>query len=816
MKKIQAFIFGIFTILFICATTANAVTWTVTKSTNSNDSVCDADCSLREAVFNADSGDTVVFSSNLVGQTISLGGSHIVITKRITIDGYLNNPNVAFISGSNTSRHFYVQENAALDLRNITLVQGNGASFDGQVGSTEGGSIYVRPDASLQLTRVAIRGNRALYSGAVSLHQGNHHFSNSSFTGNAAGNCTAIVNSNGNLYMANVTISSNHVDEETGTEWGALCNQGGNTYVRNSTIAYNRDHGGIFNGFNGYLNLGNTIVAQNTAPTAPDIRYVNGTIVSVGGNLIGNLDTVPANTFNKPNDIYGVNPLLAPTNSSLDGFPVLTHPLQAGSPARNGGLNANAVYPGTNAPLFTDARGEGFPRTADGTVDIGAFEDQSGNTSLVVTKKPDTNDLVCDIDCSLREAVHQASLNFGTDTITFAPNVFGTLTLGGTEILIKNQSVNIVGYTKANTLAISGGDASRIFNLDNSSVSISGMTLTGGKAGNPNGIGGAIIGNSSNLSLDRVMITGNEANAYPAFYMTGGTTQRITNSTISGNSAKNSVGIGIQETSLFMSNTTISFNFDSDGGTGFGALLCMSGSLNIRNSTIAFNRGAAGSNGGIQLSGCALNIGNSIVAQNLAAANPDIQLSSGSIISVGGNLIGNTNGFPAGTFNQTNDQTGVDPLLDALADNGGNVMTHSLMLNSPAINTGVNSAAVDGFNNSPLATDARGAGFSRINGTTVDKGAFESVFAPTAASVTISGRVLAPSHKGVGNARVYLTDQQGNTRSALTNPLGYYRFEDVAVGETYVLNVFSKRHVFQPQVVNVTEELSGLNFIAEQ
>ncbi len=108
MKNLQTFIIGIFTILIIGAATANAATWTVTKSTNSNDNVCDADCSLREAVFKADSGDTVVFSPNLVGQTITLGGSEIVITRGIIIDGFSNDPNVAFISGEQTSRIFLI------------------------------------------------------------------------------------------------------------------------------------------------------------------------------------------------------------------------------------------------------------------------------------------------------------------------------------------------------------------------------------------------------------------------------------------------------------------------------------------------------------------------------------------------------------------------------------------------------------------------------------------------------------------------------------------------------------------------------------
>ncbi|MEJ7846877.1 MAG: choice-of-anchor Q domain-containing protein [Pyrinomonadaceae bacterium] len=811
MKRLQTILFSILAGLFIFASTADAANWTVTKPSNSNDGACNADCSLREAVAAADSGDTVIFDSNLVGQTFTLGGSEIVITKRITIDGFLNNPNVAFISGEMMSRIFLVETGAGLVLRNITLVQGNGASATYDNGS--GGAIAAKIGGTLSLERVAIRGNKATVYGAIFLNGGTHSILNSSFTGNSAENCSAIGTSGGNVYLANVTVSNNFIIQNNPGIAGALCNGGGNVVIRNSTIAYNTENGGISNYFAGTLNIGNTIVAQNTAQTGPDIRMFSGTIASAGGNLIGNLDTVPNNTFNQPNDIFGVNPLLAPINSSLDGFPVQTHPLQAGSPARNGGINAVAVDPLTNQPLTTDARGAGFPRIADTTVDKGAFEDLSGNTSLIVSKKPDTNDLVCDVDCSLREAVHQAGLNFGTDTITFAPNVFGTITLGGTEISINNQSVNIVGYTKASTLTVSGNNASRIFKLDNSTVSISGMTLTNGLAGIPNGLGGAIFGNSSNLTLDRVMITGNDANGYSAFYMSGGSTQRISNSTISGNSAKNSPGIGIANTALFMSNTTISGNFDSDGGAGLGALLCMNGALNIRNSTIAFNRVAAGTNAGIQLSGCALNIGNSIVAQNQASANPDIQLSSGSIVSVGGNLIGSTNGFPAGTFSQTNDQTSVDPLLAVLADNGGNVPTHMLMPLSPAINNGVNVNAIDPFDLSPLVNDARGQGFSRIV-SIVDKGAFESPV-PTAGEVSVGGRVVTGEGTGVSKARVLLTDQHGATRFVLTNNFGYFTFTGVEAGETYVVTVMSKRYSFAGQVVNVTDNVSDLIFTAD-
>ncbi len=812
MKNLQAFLVGIFTILIIGAATANAATWTVTKAANSSDNVCDADCSLREAVFNADSLDTVNFSPALIGQTITLGGSEIVITKRIIIDGFLNNPNVAFISGSNTSGIFRVQTGGALDLRNAILVQGNAFADPNIAG--DGGAIFAEDGVSVSLDRVAVRGNTANFSGAISLRSGTHHIINSSFTGNSANSCTAIGNTGGNLYMANVTVSGNFdSDIEDLNGAGAICNGGGNLTIRNSTIVYNsaRTSGGIFTGQGGSLNIGNTIVAQNTVTVnSPDIHFGGtGTITSVGGNLIGDLGNVPAGTFIQPNDISGVNPLLAPTNSLQGGHPVITHPLQAGSPARNGGINANAVDPLTNQPLTTDARGAGFPRIAAGTVDKGAFEDQSGNTSLIVTKLANSNDFVCDVDCSLREAVFTAGLNFGTDTITFAANVFGTLSTGGTEILIQNQNVNIVGYPTltAETLIASGGNTNRIFRLNNATANISGMALANGNAGA--GFGGAILSeNNSNLTLDKTIVRNNVATAYGAIYVSGGT-GHITNTTINTNSANTGLAIGNSGT-LNMANTTVSGNFDADGSTGIGAIY-NTGTFNIRNSTIAFNRTSGGTGGGIFNDGT-LNIGNTIVSNNIALVSPDINQNNGTITSVGGNLVSNSSGFPFGVFSQISDAVNIDPLLGALQDNGGNVTTHSLMPNSPAINSGINTNAIDPFDSSALLLDGRGV-VNRILDATVDKGAFESL-APSAAGAIISGRVTN-GKRGIARARIYLTGQNGETRTATTTPFGYFTFSDVQSGESYIVNVMSKSYTFLPQVITVNADLDNLNFSAE-
>ncbi len=84
------------------------------------------------------------------------------------------------------------------------------------------------------------------------------------------------------------------------------------------------------------------------------------------------------------------------------------------------------------------------------------------------------------------------------------------------------------------------------------------------------------------------------------------------------------------------------------------------------------------------------------------------------------------------------------------------------------------------------------------------------------APVSVSGRVLNSSGRGVYNAIVTLTDSSGGVRSTITNPFGYYRFFQVAVGETYTFRVRSKRYIFTPQVVAVNNETTELNFVAKQ
>ena len=83
----------------------------------------------------------------------------------------------------------------------------------------------------------------------------------------------------------------------------------------------------------------------------------------------------------------------------------------------------------------------------------------------------------------------------------------------------------------------------------------------------------------------------------------------------------------------------------------------------------------------------------------------------------------------------------------------------------------------------------------------------------TAASVSVSGRVVSGKGRGVYRAGVSLTNTTtGEIKYASTNSSGYYRFPDVSVGATYILEVRHKVYNFTPQVVTVLDEVENLDF----
>lgn len=87
--------------------------------------------------------------------------------------------------------------------------------------------------------------------------------------------------------------------------------------------------------------------------------------------------------------------------------------------------------------------------------------------------------------------------------------------------------------------------------------------------------------------------------------------------------------------------------------------------------------------------------------------------------------------------------------------------------------------------------------------------------APTAGEVPVSGRVLAAAGgRGVPNAVVTISDAAGNSRSLITSPFGYFRFDDIESGQTYVITTTAKGYTFAPRLVEVNGPVNVIEVVA--
>lgn len=84
-----------------------------------------------------------------------------------------------------------------------------------------------------------------------------------------------------------------------------------------------------------------------------------------------------------------------------------------------------------------------------------------------------------------------------------------------------------------------------------------------------------------------------------------------------------------------------------------------------------------------------------------------------------------------------------------------------------------------------------------------------------AANFIVSGRVMTSGGIGVPYATVSMTDTGGTVRTAITNLFGHYQFQNIVPGSSFTVAVRAKRHTFSPQQIEVNDNISNLNFVAQ-
>lgn len=190
--------------------------------------------------------------------------------------------------------------------------------------------------------------------------------------------------------------------------------------------------------------------------------------------------------------------------------------------------------------------------------------------TLDVTKTADTDDSICDADCSLREAIGAAGFD---DTIMIPAGTY-TLTLG-LELTIDSR-VTLIGAGEATTIIeadiLPGVAGFRVFNIADVVVDISEVTIRHGNVPADSAGGINQSGISANLTLTNTSISDNTAAIGGGLSQsTGGLVNVIMGSVISGNTATAANGGGIDFAaagSLEIVNSTISGNTAGTFGGG--------------------------------------------------------------------------------------------------------------------------------------------------------------------------------------------------------------------------------------------------------
>jgi hypothetical protein len=262
------------------------------------------------------------------------------------------------------------------------------------------------------------------------------------------------------------------------------------------------------------------------------------------------------------------------------------------------------------------------------------------------------------------------------------------------ENLNIGSSLTVLGFG-VGTPIIDGGGVNTVVAVSsaNAHVGLANLTIRNGRA-----TGGGGIFNGGTLTVTNSTVSGNTARGMPGKGggIFNGGTLTVTNSTVTGNSVSGAFGAGVgggieNQGTAEVNNSTVTGNTSSGGGGGIGNL---QGSVTINNSTISGNSARSGDGGGID--------GTATLQNSIVASNP------------GGNCHGGvtSNGYNLSSdytcnFHNTGDLNNTDPKLGPLQNNGGPTKTEALLDGSPAIDAGNPSGCTYGSGHL-LTTDQRG------------------------------------------------------------------------------------------------------------
>ncbi|HWF16154.1 MAG TPA: choice-of-anchor Q domain-containing protein [Acidimicrobiales bacterium] len=749
-------------------------------------------CTLRDAVTaaNADTGNTdgITVPS---GMTVTLTDGFIQPSNSMLIEGA-----GATVDGGGAQIFYENAATAAVQISGLTLTNGsatdggafelfNGAlsvdsaTFTSNTATADGGAIYAY-NGQLWIDNSTFTSNTAEDNAGGGLYIDeyttafveNSTFGGTSGSGNTAEYGAGIDNSYGSLilndsnlsyntsgtstygygvglYNDNVTQGTGDVfDNNSATAGGegtGVANDGqlslsDSNIDNNSTTGGGLDGGGLYDdGYLGdYTNV--TVNGSSNAPAGGDVNggaaELDGDVINwQGGSINGTTNGTDASSpYVEGGAIYedsydttvsGVTISNTTNNSAPNEY------VEGGAVAGDGGSATFANLTVTN--------------TSNTGYDVygGAFylDDSSTNITVQGVSISGTTNHATDTsggyleggvidnygNLSFNNSTAQGTSNTADVSTTPTPTTNSSEIEGGniyTDYVLQMNSSSFANTTDSATGGAGEVYGGAIYNED--WVGITNVNMTGYTVFADYYVEGGLLDNSDNSFLHAENFTA------------GGGTVDVPGSTVEtasvdGSILYNGLTVNLVNATLDDVTTTVA----GSGSYAYGLEFATSGGQQLTNTTIA-NNAMSGPTGSTYLvyvpSDDTVSMLNTIVSSTTPTLNCGFG-SAGQIVSQGYNLDSGS----SCNLNQPGDISNADPMVQPLANNGGQVLTGALAGGSPAVDAGTNHGCPN--------TDARGV--PRPQGATCDIGAYEYVH---------QGYWMTASDGGIfsfGNAQFY-------------------------------------------------------------
>src|SRR6476661_4517252 len=262
---------------------------------------------LRQALVDANDGDTIEFDPQLGGYTLALiqGLGELVVNKSVTIRWV---PTVGYnsylgVSSWHLSRVFYISPGKTVTISGLTILNGSAPAPD-----YYGGGIY-NDHANLTVSSCIISGNSAVQDwqgagGGIFNDQGTLIVSGSTLTGNSSYYGGGIANNWLGAGSASVTITNSTLSGNSASFGGGLMNEDGILTLSNSTVSGNSATywgGGIYN--SGTTNFSDATLAITNSTVSGNSSNAGGGIVNdAAGTVTITNSTLSGNSAVGPYD----------------------------------------------------------------------------------------------------------------------------------------------------------------------------------------------------------------------------------------------------------------------------------------------------------------------------------------------------------------------------------------------------------------------------------------------------------------------------------------------------------------------------------